>query len=520
MQVEESMVHFPSPYPAVDSPAAFSPATFSDSGETAMSVDPILTPPTFHSEDGYESHLYVQPSFSMNDLNLDVLEEFLGPADSFNGVPPPPLEQQQSVEEDLHVKRAARSPGAPQVHAHHQRLEQHSNPSRQQLLRVQHSLSMRSNQRTAASGRSSRHAQHLHPRDVVRVSKPVFPTESVPLQEVLRRERPASAAPSILSTRSDPFDTLSTRCSIAAISDPGAYSVRSMHSGDSGVESVCSAPGRLLCPSSQKGFGNSESSTKACMEVEMEMKHVGKIIELDKKILKLQAERSKLVEKAQKSTARVDSPTEFSGHHEKMPSIVRVHLFFIPIGIHVIDEPVFEEASTLLRNIGGMYFDLEQAVATLRNICCKGMARVPDFSTCFAYIKSLLQENQKLQLSSNGEICKIKLDPGVSQTVPQEFNNALAIANRVLQAAQKITRSYREMQMQLQKVQGMARDQTETCDSICQQIGLLDRDRRNQIKAVMEGNFATVSAAVRVWPQYYGAATETIKAITQCIHPS
>lgn len=541
MQVEESMVHFPSPYSAMDSPSAvFSPDC--GGGDAAMAVDPMVTGcyrtevgVDFHPADGYDNHLYMQqPSsaYPIGDLDLNDLETIFGPPVEMDQIhvsangSPRPLESVHTSEEQQ-IRRAVHTLQRPDL----DRSNSLSQRPRNQLPPLQHSLSMSivsSVAPTRPPGRASRHLTNGIARSQHRSSKPVFPTESVPLQEVFRR--PPSATPSITSTRSDPFDTRSTCRSIGAISDPGyACSVKSMHSRDSGTGSVCSAPGGLLHNQSIEDFGDApgeaKNSTKACMEVEMNMKEVKKIIELDKKILKLQAERSKLVEKAQQSTARAESPSEQYGGTVGKPlaELVRVHLFFVPIGIHLLDEPVFEEANTLLRSIGGKYFDLEQAIASLRDICCKGMVAVPDFSTCFAYIKSLLQETQRLQLTNNGGIYQIKLDTGTSgssQPVPQEFNEALSIANCVLRAAQAITHSYHKIQMKLQKVQGMARDRSQACDSLCQQIGLMDRDRRGQIKAVMDGNFATVSTAVRVWPQYYGAATETIRSITHCIHPS
>ena len=552
MQVEESMMRFPSQ--CLDSPST----VFSDS-DTSMSVDPMVNTsapmhmtgcyPTadmdgvaeFHSADGYDGQLYAMqrpsPAYPISDfdrLDLKDLENIFGPAEvdhqlvTANGSVGSPAAR--PLEADEHIMHSMHTP---QQRSELERSNSLSQSPRHQLSHgLQHSASLRimpaATPRPTAGTRTSRHVPNGGgARSQVRSSKPVFPTESVPLQQVSRRERPPSATPSILSTRSDPFDTRSTCHSIGAISDPGyAYSVKSMQSRDSGTGSVCSAPGGLTNNSTRDFFDapGEPDTTKACMEVEMNMKDVKKIIELDKKILKLQAERSKLVEKASLSTSRAASPSEqYEGTISKPQEIVRVHLFFVPVGIHVLDEPVFEEASTLLRRIGGKYLDLERAIATLRNICCKGMAVVPDFSTCFAYIKSLLHETQRLQLTDSGGIYQIKLDPGPSggaQALPQEFTDALYMANRVLHAAQSITHSYHAIQMQLQKVQGMARTRSESCDSLCQQIGLLERDRRSQIKSVLDGNFATVSTAVRVWPQYYGAATETIRAITQCIHPS
>ena len=566
MQVEESMIHFSpssSHYASIDSPSstAFGSPAISDCGG-----DPAVT--TMHgcfvpdavadysATDGYDNQLYAMqqpsPAYTMTDFDFRELENIIG------SIHPPVMEVDQpmsvsaagspgrSLDASLHDTEQMRRRAAAAVHATElERSNSMTLVQQQQPSRLQHRLSISSSSPAAAAMRPSAAAARTGrlimngnggerggPRNQVRASKPVFPTESVPLQQVSRRERPPSATPSVFSTRSDPFDTRSICPSIGGASDPGyAYSVKSR---DSGTGSVCSAPGILDSSSpgdylDSPGDLLSESGTKACMEVEMNIKEVKKIIDLDRKILKLQAERSKLVEKASQNTAKAaESPNDkYGGEMPKPHELVRVHLFFVPVGIHVLDEPVFEEANTLLRRIGGKYVDLERAIATLRHICCKGMAVVPDFSTCFAYIKSLLTETQRLQLTENRGVYQIELDTGGGgaggsnqQPVPQEFNDALVMANRVLHAAQAITHSYHAIQIHLQKVQGMARDRSEACDSLCQQIGLTDRDRRGQLQSVMDGNFAMLSTAVRVWPQYYRAASETIRAITQCIHPN
>ena len=546
------MVHFPSPSP-------FSPASFSG-GEVSVTVDPMLNPPLSHISssggsgsyaavekgdpfrhgDAYENQLYMQqPPSTYPHLDIDDLELgdiFLSHADVDAGAVTSsgfmaPLE---CLEEELPMKSNILPYG--QITQGH-RMREHSgsfisavNPMHQsQRPRLQHSLSMRivSSQRPTRGARSGMRSSQ---REVLRVSKPVFPIDSVPLQEALRgRDRPSSATPSVSSTRSDPFDTLSSQHSVAAVSDPGSYSVKSTQSRDSGNGSTCSTPcGFYRSTGLIPGVFSSDMdpAPKHCMEVEMHMKYVRKIMEMDKRIIKLQAERCKLVEKVQHDSVKAESPTgknqKWSQPPEKPQEIGRVHLYFVPVGIHPIDEPIFEEANSLLRTIGGMYFDLERAIATLREICCNGMLVAPDFSTCFAYMKSLINETQRLQLSKNNQgnyQIYVDLGGGSHLSAPQDFNDALAMANRVLLASQKITLSYHIMQMQLQQVQKMARDQVQACNSICEKIRLMDRDRRSQIKSIMEGNYATVTTAVRVWPLYYEAATETIKSITECIHP-
>ena len=559
MQVEESMIHFPPPsshYASVDSPSstAFGSPVISDCDPATTMHGYFVTPDVadFSTTDGYDGQLYgmqqPSPGYSIADFDLKELEDIIGPAPppvmevdqpmvavSAAGSPSRPLDAGLHETERQMRRRAVAGVAQQQIPTELERSNSMSLGQQQQPPRLQHCLSMRVvSSSSSPAVRPSGRTGHLimngggERGGLVRASKPVFPTESVPLQQVFRRERPPSATPSVFSTRSDPFDTRSTCASIGAASDPGyAYSVKSR---DSGTGSVCSAPGILDSSSPGEyldslGDPLSDSGTKACMEVEMNIKEVKKIIDLDRKILKLQAERSKLVEKASQNTAKAaESLNEkYGGEMPKPHELVRVHLFFIPVGIHMLDEPVFEEANTLLRRIGGKYVDLERAIATLRHICCKGMAVVPDFSTCFAYIKSLLQETQRLQLTESRGVYQIELDgggTGSQQLVPQEFNDALAMANRVLHAAQAITHSYHAIQIHLQKVQGMARDRSEACDALCQQIGLTDRDRRGQIQSIMDGNFATLSTAVRVWPQYHRAASETIRAITHCIHPS
>ena len=264
----------------------------------------------------------------------------------------------------------------------------------------------------------------------------------------------------------------------------------------------------------------------------MPVKFSKKISELDKKIWRLQAERSKLLEKAHQTKSIGPMDEVHEGHFdsriltEKSSEIGKVHLYVFPLGIHAIDEPIYEEANMILRQVGGLFFDYKSAVDNLRSICCKGMVRLPDISTCFAYIKSLLNENQKLKLvNSIGGLYRIQLDleesaPGQTDgIVPTEFVESLRVANEVMRCAQHITKVYTTVQMQVQQVRQMAAAKFDRYESICQDLGIMDRERRTQIKSVLEGNCTIMASAERVWPQYYQIATETIRTITGCIHP-
>ena len=357
-----------------------------------------------------------------------------------------------------------------------------------------------------------------------RVSSPIFPDYSTPLSSVSLSRHP-SITSLCSSTKSDPFSNVAP----SVRSDPGPYHTN--NSADSAIESpsVMSAQGSptFLFTSSASSTQDipvsTENSSRSCMEIAMPMKLARKITDLDKKIMKLQADRSKLLEKA-KLTGPFNEVMNDDARMltEKSSEIGRIHLYIVPLGIHALDEPLYEDANAILRQVGGLYFDYQSAVDHLRSNCCKGMVRLPDISTCFAYIKSLLNENQRLKLGNSiAGFCRIQLDLDntADGSVPTEFVESLRVANQVMQCAQQITKAYPTVQMHLQQVRQNAAAKADQCDTIFQSLGIVDRERRTQIKSVLEGNCTIMSSVERVWPQYYQVATETIKTITECIHP-
>ena len=369
-------------------------------------------------------------------------------------------------------------------------------------------------------------------RSFPRATSPMFPDQSTPLSSLSRQ-------PSISS-----LSTSSTSYSAPAKSvrsDPGTYR-HEIH-----TDSAIHSPANSLLDSPKFNFlgpdgvespttttTQPESASRSCLEVEMPAKYSREIYKLDKKILELQAKRSKLLEKAKSfgtgpmpHIGREDSIMELHWNGMDKPSdIGKVLLYIFPLGIREFDEPVYEEANSILRQVGGLYFDLQRALTNLREICCKGSILTPEISTCFAYIHSLLNVNQRLKLSelANG-IYKIQLDleNGITDgSVPhaQEFNIALNAANEVLMAAQHITQLYSTMQMNLQKVKQRASDKVANFEQICGKLGIVAGERKNHIRTVLEGYSSAVESAGRVWQQYYQVATDTISTITECIHPS
>lgn len=371
---------------------------------------------------------------------------------------------------------------------------------------------------------------------LLRATSPMFPDQSTPLSTLQRQP----SISSISSSRS--IDQISNAAFSICQSDPEVYNLRntscksnvsspSINSLSGFDYSTRKSTSSLGSNGSISGKGSStDDGTRSCIQLKMPVKYARRISDLDKKILRLQAERSKYLEKAHQTTTSLGTmEDDVEGPNmdawiftEKMPEMGKVHLYIFPLGIHELDEALYDDANRLLRQVGGMYLDLQTSINILRSICCKGTL-VAEISSCFAYIKSLLQEKQNLKLLHVGDLYSIQLDTeenladGVQQV---EFSEALGAANEVLRCAQLITSTFVKMQMQLQKMRQVASAKVDSCNSICQKLGILDRERRGQIRAVMEGNCTTMASAERAWLEYYQTATQTIKTITNCIHPS
>lgn len=374
-------------------------------------------------------------------------------------------------------------------------------------------------------------------RPFTRSKSPMFPDQSTPLTSVSNLSRQPSISSISSSTKSDPFSTPSIANSVR--SDPGVYRYEihtdsAIHSPATSLQDspkfVFSAGGS----GSNSPHTQSDNASRTCLELEMPVKYSRKISEIDKKILELQAKRSKLLEKVHSTKSSGTGPMPHVGRGdidshwlnvmEKPSDIGKVLLYIFPLGIREFDEPVYEEANAILRQVGGLYYDLQRSLTNLRDICCKGTVLVPEISTCFAYIHSLLNANQRLKLTelSNG-IYKIQLDQdsGMSDgPIPHEFYAALNAANEVLMSAQHITQSYSSMQMNLQRVRQRASDKISNFEKICNKLEIIAGERKNHIRSVLEGYCIAIASAERVWPQYYQVATDTISTITDCIHPS
>ena len=464
-------------------------------------------------------------SADLDDLDGISIVDILLPPGADTG-PVPNIEPMLPEEPPSKVKKESLFSRVPRTLQHNNKWSSNINRGAQQTLNPgdvkQHPKRGRS---------SSKHtARH-------RAKSPMFPDQSTPLSSVSLSRQPSISSISS-STKSDPFSAPSIANSVR--SDPGVYryEIHSDSAIHSPTTSLVDSPKFVFSTAgssaSNLSLVQSENPSRSCLELEMPAKYSRKINELDKKILELQAKRSKLLHKVHSEktygtgpmphVGRGDMDGQWLGVADKPSDIGKVLLYIFPLGIREFDEPVYEEANSILRQVGGLYFDLQKALTNLREICCKGTVIVPEISTCFAYIHSLLNINQRLKLSElTGGIYRIQLDleSGMSDApIPHEFYVALNSANEVLMSAQHITQSYSNMQMNLQGVRHRVSDKLTNFEKICNKLEIMAGERKNHIRSVLEGYSTAIASAERVWPQYYQVATDTISTITDCIHPS
>jgi len=357
----------------------------------------------------------------------------------------------------------------------------------------------------------------------LRSSSPVFPEQSTPLRNV-----PLLSSKNCISTSSEKFKIVSAASIDSAAPDPQPNCnpnntsplVFPTNFGTSGFTFTSTNSMSDLTP------------TKHFVELDIPSKYAKKISELDKKIMKLQAERSIILEKVSQTK---ECRTNFSSFDHCEDSFLwkdkatelamaSVKIYICSVGIKELDEPLYDEGNTLLRRLGGLHLDLQAALDMLKRICFKNSSYLGGIAECFSHIKGLLSEGQTLSLLNSDGICTIQLEQLENESNTESaqgfrLKEALESVNRALHCAQFITLSHSGILADLGMAKEAAKDKIAILNKVILQNGLADREKMT-ISTILEGNYITMTSAERVWSQYYRMASETISMVTEILHPS
>lgn len=396
--------------------------------------------------------------------------------------------------------------------------------------------SPRHDQRNRLSTSSARVGRNNNKSKVIRTKCPVFPESSTPLSELTGKSYSCSSLSSKCST------VMSSDGSYPGTfaSDPGHCEVSDAARGNSTDDNIQQFIAEVLKPrkklhlvdqedefeksSSQSPVAFCESpipsmppsTTKSALKIEMPIRYVKKITDLDRKILKLQAERAKLLEKGQSKVDDLENSFESRRGSVDFKSSVQVHYY--AVGIPELDGACYNEGNLLLTSIGGINNDYKVAVETLCEACNEKKSS-DNVSQCLAHMKTLLVGHQSLKLHQmEGGLYQLLVQPNDPQMICHDLSQALAVANKLLKITQQIVGSSTIVENRLKIVIETVCQLVTGCEATCDHLGIID-ERKVQIKNVLEGNQIALETALRLWPKSCMSAKNTLQAITNSMHP-
>jgi len=374
--------------------------------------------------------------------------------------------------------------------------------------------------------------KHQSPR-VVRTKCPIFPESSTPLSEL------KSYSCTSLSSRSSTVKSDGSYPSTFA-SDPGQCDASDAgyctSSEDKTIQQFLSEvlkPRRKLYvadyedeiekSASLSPVGRCESpiaampptTTKAALKIEIPVRYVKKITDLDRKILKLQAERAKLLEKGQSKADFLENSHDNRRGSFETKSSVQIHYY--AVGIPELDGACYDEGNLLLSSIGGITNDYRVAINNLCEVCNQKNAN--SITDCLNHMKTLLVGHQTLKLHQmDGGLYQLLVQPDNPEMMCQDLVQAMVAANELLKITQQIVGSFAVVETRLKLVIETVIQLVQSCEATCDHLGILD-ERKVQIRNVLEGNQIALETALRLWPKNCSNAKDTLAAITDSMHP-
>ena len=369
---------------------------------------------------------------------------------------------------------------------------------------------------------------------MVRTKRPVFPESSTPLSELksFSSTSLSSKSSTVMSDGSYPgtFASDPGQCDVsdaARVNPAEDKQIQQfiaevlkprkklyLEQDDESEKSASLSP-VALCESPVPPMPSSIS--KSALKIEMPTRYVKKITDLDRKILKLQAERAKLLEKGQ-SKVGDDLESSFEGRRGSIDNKSSVQVHYYAVGIPQLDGACYNEGNFLLSNIGGINNDYRMAI---ENLCekCNEKKSSENISNCLLYMKTLLVGHQSLKLHQmEGSLYQLLVQPDDPQMICHDLSQALAAANELLKITQQIVGSSTIVENRLKLVIETVQQLVQSCEATCDHLGIVD-ERRAQIKNVLEGNQIALETALRLWPKSSLAAKNTLQAITNSMHP-
>lgn len=220
-------------------------------------------------------------------------------------------------------------------------------------------------------------------------------------------------------------------------------------------------------------------------------------------LLKLQAEKARLVKQARDSLQMVTPG---------LACLSASPLTVSRTGILDLDTPHLDEANYLLSAIGGLHKELHISVRNLFSIICPQgptTATSSMFNECLPYLRDHLAPNNphlKLHQCTQNGLYQVE---NQLQDEDESLTKHLHSLNQVLKYAQFITISNTLVKESLASLHATARQRYSSVEVLCTTA------ERDQVKCVLEGNCVILGFAEEAWQQEHYIASNIIKSVTQ-----
>jgi len=379
-------------------------------------------------------------------------------------------------------------------------------------------------------------AKHQSPR-VVRTKCPIFPESSTPLSELKSYSSTslssASRSSTVKSDGSSYPGTFASDPGQCEASDPGYCTSSEDKTIQQFLKDVLKPRKKLYVADNEDEIEKSASlspvgrcespiaampptTTKAALKIEIPVRYVKKITDLDRKILKLQAERAKLLEKGQSKVDYLENSTDNRRGSFETKSSVQIHYY--AVGIPELDGACYDEGNLLLSSIGGITNNYRVVINNLYEVCNQKDAG-HSITDCLNHMKTLLVGHQTLKLHQMDDgLYQLLVQPDNPEMICQDLAQSMVAANELLKITQQIVGSSAVVETRLKLVIETVIQLVQSCEATCDHLGILD-ERKIQIKNVLEGNQIALETALRLWPKNCLSAKDTLAAITDSMHP-
>lgn len=241
-------------------------------------------------------------------------------------------------------------------------------------------------------------------------------------------------------------------------------------------------------------------ATRVPIRVELSCTFRKQFEDIENELLRLQAEKAKLMKIAHE-TSKMSAPSP-----RQSAESVMVNLSLCRTGFPEIDIPQLEAANHLLSAIGGLHYELTSAIKKLFSSCAEqGQdAHTCDVSDTISRRISTLQclHHEPLKLFHCTSTGVFQISSPSEDTVED-----VTVLNDLLKYAQFITLSNNSVQEHLETLLAVSKQSVSQCVS----------GSSDQVRAILEWNYVTMTVAERVWQEQHQMATDTITTITECL---